>query len=174
MKRRFPSNPVIAALVILGMALPGVAAEPRQLQPKQPFAIQWASGEATKPLLLPPGYSVSKYGRGQYRVDGPRSYGRVDAIHILFQAARSLNPASVPSTQERPFATKRIKGTWRSYRTSVEGRQVTRREVLLPNPLPRAKKGDEADFIWMRIDATSPEILNALTPIAEAILEDAS
>ena len=61
---------------------------------------------------------------------------------------------------------------WRTYKTVVEGRAVIRKEAVMPNILPREKAGNSSDYIWIRMDADSQQILDQLTPAAEEILRD--
>jgi DNA-binding NarL/FixJ family response regulator len=49
---------------------------------------------------------------------------------------------------------------------------VIRKEAVMPNILPREKAGNSSDYIWIRIDADSQQILDQLTPAAEEILRD--
>ena len=44
----------------------------------------------------------------------------------------------------------------------------------MPNILPHQKQGNDSDFIWLRIDADSQEILDRLTPDAEGVIQDAA
>src|SRR6476620_2264712 len=61
---------------------------------------------------------------------------------------------------------------WRSYQTVGEGRAVIRKEAVMPNILPREKADNSSDYIWIRMDADSQQILDQLTPAAEEILRD--
>ena len=42
----------------------------------------------------------------------------------------------------------------------------------MPNILPREKAGNSSDYIWIRMDADSQQILDQLTPAAEETLRD--
>ncbi len=141
---------------------------------KKASDIAWNSDECSNPLLLPEHFYVSKYGKGKYRVDGMMSQGHFNCIYISFQASDSLDSASVADARNSTFTLKGKEVTWRTYKTVVEGRSVIRKEALIPNILPRQKQGNDSDYIWLRIDVTSPEILDQLTPIAEATLNDAA
>ena len=44
----------------------------------------------------------------------------------------------------------------------------------MPNILPREKAGNSSDYIWIRMDADSQQILDQLTPAAEEILRDSA
>jgi len=46
------------------------------------------------------------------------------------------------------------------------------KEVLMPNFLPRKKAGNEADYIWMRVDASTQKGINTLSPVAHGIIRD--
>jgi hypothetical protein len=142
---------------------------------KKPASIQWKPQDCSAPLLLPEGqFDVSQYGKGKYRVDGAMSQGHFNCIYITFQATNSLTPAVVTEARESPFAIKEERITWRAFKTTVEGRKVIRKEALLPNFLPHENRGHDSDFIWLRIDADSEQILDQLTPVAEGILRDAA
>ena len=142
---------------------------------KKQALIQWAPYDCSNPLMLPEQhFECSQFGKGKYRIDGGMSEGHFNCIYIIFQAAKSLDPASVPDAQESAFTIKDQGVTWRSYKTVVEGRSVIRKEALLPNILPHEKKNNDSEFIWIRIDGDSQNILDRLTPVAESILKDAA
>ena len=42
----------------------------------------------------------------------------------------------------------------------------------MPNILPHEKRGNSSDYIWIRVDADSQQVLDQLTPAAEEILRD--
>ena len=100
------------------------------------------------------------------------SVGHFNAIYIIFQPASSLIPEVVTGATESTFRVKDTKVTWRSYKTIVEGRSVIRKEAVMPNILPHEKQGNSSDYIWIRVDADSQQILDQLTPAAEEILRD--
>jgi hypothetical protein len=154
----------------------GLAVATAKAGPKKPAYIQWKATDCSSPLMLPEsGYSVSKFGKGQYRIDYFEfSKGHFNNIYIIFQATNSLSPEVVADAKESSFMVNNSKISWRSYKTVVEGRSVIRKEALLPNTLPHEKKDADSDFIWMRIDADSQKILDELTPVAEAIIQDAA
>jgi hypothetical protein len=142
-------------------------------QTKKRSAIQWKPADCTSPLMLPDGlYNLSQFGKGQYRIDGKMSVGHFNAIYIIFQPASSLIPEVVTGATESTLRVKDTKVTWRSYKTIVEGRSVIRKEAVMPNILPHEKQGNSSDYIWIRVDADSQQILNQLTPAAEEILRD--
>jgi hypothetical protein len=142
---------------------------------KKPSLIQWKAYDCSSPLLLPANhFDVSQFGKGKYRIDGGMSVGHFNNIYIIFQATNSLAPATVTGAAESNFTIKTQKIVWRSYKTVVEGRSVIRKEALMPNILPHQKQGSDSDYIWMRIDADSQQILDQLTPIAEGVIRDAS
>jgi len=142
-------------------------------QTKKRSAIQWNRSDCTSPLMLPDGfYDLSQFGKGQYRIDGKMSVGHFNNIYIIFQANAALNPEVVSGPTESTFMVKGRKVMWRSYKTVVEGRSVIRKEALMSNILPHEKAGNSSDYIWIRMDADSQQILDQLTPAVEEILRD--
>jgi len=142
-------------------------------QTKKRSAIQWNRSDCTSPLMLPDGfYDLSQFGKGQYRIDGKMSVGHFNNIYMIFQANGALNPEVVSGATESTFMVKDRKVIWRSYKTVAEGRAVIRKEALMPNILPHEKAGSSSDYIWIRMDADSQQILDQLTPAAEEILRD--
>jgi len=142
-------------------------------QTKKRSAIQWNRTDCTSPLMLPDGfYDLSQFGKGQYRIDGKMSLGHFNNIYIIFQANGVLDPEVVSGAIESTFMVKDRKVMWRSYKTVVEGRAVIRKEAVMPNILPHEKAGSSSDYIWIRMDADSQQILDQLTPAAEEILRD--
>jgi hypothetical protein len=158
----------ISALLVLIVAV-GVC----HGQTKKRSAIQWKSTDCTSPLMLPEGfYDLSQFGKGQYRVDGKSSAGHFNCIYFIFQPSGVLNPEVVSGATETSFKVKDTKVTWRSYKTIVQGRPVIRSETVMPNVLPHEKRDNSSDYIWIRMDADSQQILDELTPAAEEILRD--
>jgi hypothetical protein len=144
-----------------------------QGQTRKRSAIQWKPGDCTTPLMLPEGlYDLSQFGKGQYRIDGKMSAGHFNCIYFIFQPGASLNPEAVGEATESSFVINDTKGTWLTYKTIVEGRPVIRKEAVMPNILPHEKQGDSSDYIWIRVDADSQQILDQLTPATEEILRD--
>jgi len=144
-----------------------------QGQTKKRSAIQWKPADCTSPLMLPEGlYDLSQFGKGQYRIDGKISAGHFNCIYFIFQSGATLNPNTVTGATESSFVVKDTKVIWRSYKTIVEGRPVIRKEAVMPNILPHEKQGDGSDYIWIRVDADSQQILDQLTPATEEILRD--
>ncbi len=142
-------------------------------QTKKRSAIQWNRSDCTSSLMLPDGfYDLSQFGKGQYRIDGKMSVGHFNNIYIIFQANAALNPEVVSGPTESTFMVKGRKVMWRSYKTVVEGRSVIRKEALMPNILPHEKAGNSSDYIWIRMDADSQQILDQLTPAVEEILRN--
>src|SRR5437764_12916168 len=142
-------------------------------QTKKRSAIQWKPSDCTSPLMLPEGlYDLSQFGKGQYRIDGKMSAGHFDCIYFIFQPSPALNPEAVAGATESSFMVKDTKVIWRSYKTIVEGRPVIRKEAVMPNILPHEKQGNSSDYIWIRVDADSQQILDQLTPAADEILRD--
>ena len=123
--------------------------------------------------MLPEGlYDLSQFGKGQYRIDGKLSGGHFNCIYFIFQPSAALNPETVAGATESSFVVNDTKVTWRSYQTVIEGRSVIRMEAIMPNILPHEKQGNGSDYIWIRMDADSQQILDQLTPAAEEILRD--
>jgi hypothetical protein len=142
-------------------------------QTKKRSVIQWKPSDCTSPLMLPDGlYDLSQFGKGQYRIDGKMSAGHFNNIYIIFRSSSALSPAVVTGATESTFMVKGTQVTWRSYKTDVEGRPVIRKEAVMPNILPHEKRGNGSDYIWIRMDADSQQILDQLTPAAEEILRD--
>jgi len=60
------------------------------------FASDWktaefiATSDASLSILIPPDFSVSKYGKGKYRLDGVNSQGKVNCIFLLFEPESTL------------------------------------------------------------------------------------
>lgn len=144
-----------------------------QGQTKKRSAIQWKLSDCTRPLMLPEGlYDLSQFGKGQYRIDGKMSAGHFNCIYFIFQPGAKLNPETVAGASESSFVVKDTNVTWRSYKTVVEGRSVIRKEAVMPNILPHEKQGNGSDYLWIRVDGDSQQILDQLTPAAEEILRD--
>src|SRR5207253_10820739 len=123
--------------------------------------------------MLPEGlYDLSQFGKGQYRIDGKMSAGHFNCIYFIFQPGAALNPVTVAGATESSFVIRDTNVTWRSYKTIVEGRPVIRKEAVMPNILPHEKECNSSDYIWIRMDADSQQILDQLTPAAEEILRD--
>jgi hypothetical protein len=142
-------------------------------QSKKRSAIQWKSTDCASPLMLPEDfYDLSQFGKGQYRIDGKRSAGHFNCIYFIFQPSAALTPELVSGATQASFEVKDTKVTWRTYKTVVEGRPVIRRETVMPNILPHEKRDNGSDYIWIRMDADSQQILDELTPPAEEILRD--
>ena len=142
-------------------------------QTKKRSAIQWKPSDCTTPLMLPDDlYDLSQFGKGQYRIDGKMSGGHFNNIYVIFQASSALKPEVVAGATESTFMVKDTKVTWRSYKSVVEGRPVIRKEAVMPNILPHENRGNSSDYIWIRMDADSQQILDQLTPAAEEILRD--
>ena len=69
----------------------------------------------------------------------------------------------------------KIKGRqfyWRVYNTEADGKPIIRKEVLMLNFLPRNKAGNQADYIWVRVDAPTQQGINTLAPVAHGIIRD--
>jgi len=131
----------------------------------------WAPNECSNPLKIPSGYHVLQDGTGKYRIipDGDESFG---SIAISFQAKGTLDPVSVPGSREAPMKIRGRQFYWRVYKTEADGKSIIRKEVLMPNFLPRNKEGNQADYIWVRVDALTQQGINTLAPVAHGIIRD--
>jgi hypothetical protein len=117
-----------------------------QGQARKRSAIQWKAADCTTPLMLPDGfYDLSQFGKGQYRIDGKMSAGHFNCIYFIFQPGAALNSEAVAGAIESLFVVKDMKVTWRSYKTTVEGRPVIRKEAVMPNILPHEKRDNSSD-----------------------------
>lgn len=131
----------------------------------------WAPGECSKPLIVPAGYHALASGTGQYHIvrDGDESFG---TITITFQANGALDPETVPDSWQAPMKIRGRQFFWRVYHTEAGGKPGIRKEVLMPNFLPRNKSGSQADYIWMRVDGPTQQAISTLAPIAHGIIRD--
>jgi hypothetical protein len=131
----------------------------------------WAPSECSNPMVLPAGYHGVAEGQGKYRVmrDGEESSG---SIAIIFQAQGTLDPKTVAGAREAPLKIKGQQLTWRRYETEADGKPIIRKEFIMPNILPRTKTGNQADYIWVRVDAPTQQVINALSPLAHGIIRD--
>lgn len=134
-------------------------------------ACSWAPSECSNPLMLPSGYHACANGPGKYRVmrDGDESFG---SIFISFQAKGTMDPETVSGSRDAPMKIKGRQFYWRVYSTEADGKPIIRKEVLMPNFLPRHKDGDLADYIWVRVDAPTQQGINTLAPVAHGIIRD--
>ena len=81
-------------------------------QTKKRSAIQWMPSDCTSPLMLPEGlYDLSRFGKGQYRIDGKISAGHFNCIYFIFQPGTALNPEAVSGATESSFAVNDTKVT---------------------------------------------------------------
>ena len=130
-----------------------------------------APGECSNPMRVPAGYSVTGYGDGEYSVTrtGDRAFG---SISIIFQANGTMNPETIPGAREMPMKIKGRQFHWRVYNTEKNGKPIIRKEVLMPNFLPRKKDGDQADYILIQVDSPTQQAINTLAPVAHGIIRD--
>jgi hypothetical protein len=143
---------------------------------KKPSSIGWQAGECANRLMLPGNYEASADGNGGYEircVSGPGSDDRHNVIRISFQSSDTINAAPVAWLRSSPLTIEGTQASWGIYRTVADGRPVIRKEVILPNFLPRHAEGHGADYIRVSIDAGSQEMIDKLTPVAGGILRDA-
>jgi hypothetical protein len=129
----------------------------------------WDPGECSHPLMVPAGYHAWENGAGKYHVAQDQARG---SIAITFQAKGTLDPERVPGARESPFRIRGRQFDWRVYKTEADGKPIIRKEIVIPNILPRDRAGDEADYIWVRIDAATQDGIDALTPVAGGIIRD--
>jgi beta-lactamase regulating signal transducer with metallopeptidase domain len=144
---------------------------------KKLAVINWTAGECVNPLMLPGNYEASSEGTGSYAIrclTAPASdTGRWNTIHIFFQASGLIQGQPPVYLRRSPLTIDGRQASWGIYRTVVDGIPVIRKEVIIPNFLPRRPQGHDADYICIRIDATSQEMIDKLTPVAGGILRDA-
>ncbi|KKL68486.1 hypothetical protein LCGC14_2124510 [marine sediment metagenome] len=137
--------------------------------------IQWKPLDCTEKLMLPAKiYSVSQFGRGKYRIDTRYAYGHFNNIYMIFQPEDTLDPVTVDNSEKSPFTLKGETYHWRSFRTKVEGISVIRKEIVIPNILPHQHEGSKSHYIWLRMDSYNAEINDILTPVVEAIIQNAA
>jgi hypothetical protein len=114
--------------------------------------------ERNRPLTLPAYYSLSKFGRGLYRIDTIEfSRGRLNCLFLTFTAT--------PPEGTSASATL----TWKTERTEAEGQSIIRLSAVLANPFAR-EPGAEGDVLTVRIDALDETVAARLRTIAEGIL----
>jgi hypothetical protein len=144
---------------------------------KEPSVIQWDSSECMNPLMLPGNYEAIADGNGKYEIrcltgPGPGTPGH-NIIHISFQPSRLLEPAPESVLRRPPLIIGGRQMAWSVYRADSDGAPIIRKELIVPNFLPRQPRGNAADYLCVRIDADSQEMINKLTPVAGDILRDA-
>lgn len=142
---------------------------------KRDAFIQWKAIDCSSKLVIPKEhYAVSQFGRGKYRIDNSEiSRGHFNNIYIIFQ---SNNKFEFNPQKEGSISAFELKGKiyhWRSYEKTIEGRQVIRKEIMLPNILPHEKEGAKSNYIWIRMDSFKKKYNDMLTPVAEQIVLDA-
>jgi hypothetical protein len=135
-------------------------------------AVTWDPDECSTPLMLPVGYQAWENGTGRYHVSSEEAQDVSNGIAITFQSEGTMDPETVPGARETPFKIKGQEYKWRVYRTEVNGKPIIRKEMIIPNILPHAKGGTHGDYIWVRIDASTQERIDTLTPVAGGILRD--
>ena len=141
---------------------------------EKPAGITWQASECTAPLKLPEGYMVSTDGNGTYQIASSRSSSSTDKIVIDFQSSDVLHPDPFQYLRQMPLKIKGFKATWGIYKTTDNGQSIIRKEVIMPNFLPRQRQGTGADYISVRIDANSQDGIDQLTPVAGDIIRNAA
>ncbi len=142
---------------------------------KRPASIQWKSPDVACKLIIPKEhYEMSQFGKGKYRIDNFQiSRGHFNNIYIIFQNTKNLEHEPIAPVQKKEFLLNKQPYLWRTYKTIIEGKEVTRRETILPNILPHDTEKSESNFIWIRMDVYKENYLDILTPVAEQIISDA-
>jgi hypothetical protein len=139
-------------------------------------AINWAASECSKPMTLPGNYEASTGGKGSYTIrclDLPESKPGHNIITIAFQASSTIQPEPPTYLRRMPMTINGFQATWGIYKIFAAGMPILRKETVMPNFLPRRPLGHAADYIVIRIEADSQEIIDRLTPVAGGILRDA-
>lgn len=155
--KKIPSS-ILALLALLALAAPTKAVaqsatEPREFDYFQPY-------EISHPLLLPGYYSLSKFGRGLYRIDSLEySRGPLNCIFLTFTAEPPQGIPPGPAID------------WKTSKAEVNGAEVTTLTTVLANPFPR-EDGAEGDVLTVRIDALNEEIAAKLRSIADGFLPE--
>jgi hypothetical protein len=149
------SSPILAFLALAAStsAAAQSASEPREFNYFQPYEISHA-------LVLPGYYSLSKFGRGLYRIDSLEySRGPLNCIFLTFTAEppQGMTPGSAID--------------WKTTKAEVNGAEVTTLTTVLANPFPR-EAGAEGDVLTVRIDALNEEIAAKLRSIADGFLPE--
>jgi len=142
---------------------------------KHQSQVEWREEECSSPIYLPDGYLITVDDVGKYRIfqeDSASKDNQVNCIRITFISNGALDPASVPGARAVPFKIKGQDFQWRVFKTQVSGKAVIRKEMVIPNILPRTKQDVDSGFIHVQIDAPTQEQINTLTPIAGGILRD--
>jgi len=156
--------------VVLRVADAGKAAES-----KHQSQVQWREQECSNPLYLPDGYIITVDDIGKYRVfqegSAPDDH-QVNCIRFTFTSDAALDPASAPGARAVPFKIKGQQFQWRVFKTQASGRPVIRKELVIPNILPRTKQDKDSGFIHVQVDAETQMAIDTLTPVAGGILRD--
>lgn len=148
MKRILPG---VLLLPLLALASVGHAQETREFDYFRPM-------ERSDPLTLPENFSLSKFGRGLYRIDAFEfSRGRLNCLFLTFTATP---PAGTTASSTL---------IWKTERTEAEGKSIIRVSAVLANPFAR-EAGTEGDVLTVRIDALDETVAAKLRTIAEGII----
>jgi len=110
----------------------------------------------TRKFQVPKGWSVSKYGKGKYRFDGPDSRGQLNCIFYTFESADE-------ATQTADLT------TWAPSTALIQDQKAIVREALYPNPFMETPAPASA-MLKVRLTAMDGEIADKLQETAQAIL----
>jgi len=140
---------------------------------KRESPIQWHPNDSISKFLIPKNnYDVSKFGHGKYRIDNSEiSRGHFNNIYIIFKSNDRLEYAPEKGVDISTFELLGDNYNWRSYGVVIEGRNVIRKELMLPNVLLR-EEGSKSNYIWIRMDSFKGEYNDVLTTVAEQIILD--
>ena len=139
-------------LVLITFASALGAAEMREFDYFRP-------GERSQPLALPQYFSLSKFGKGLYRIDSFEvSHGQMNCIFLTFAATA---PEGTTATREQ---------AWKTEHIEIDGETVIRTSAVLLNPFPRAADPD-GDVLVVRIDALSDKVTAELRAIVDGFLQ---
>jgi hypothetical protein len=110
--------------------------------------------------VLPGYYSLSKFGRGLYRIDSLEySRGPLNCIFLTF-TAEPPQGMTLGSAID-----------WKTTKAEVNGAEVVSLTTVLANPFPR-EPGAEGDVLTVRIDALNAEIAAKLRSVADGFLPE--
>ena len=142
---------------------------------KREASIQWKPKDCTSKLVIPKeDYAVSQFGRGKYRIDNFEiSRGHFNNIYMIFQSDKKFEYTPEKEGDITAFNLRGKIYPWRSYEATIEGRQVIRKEIMIPNLLPHEKEGSKSNYIWIRMDSFKEEYNDILSSVAEQIIIDA-
>ncbi|MEM1058184.1 MAG: hypothetical protein AAGK14_02970 [Verrucomicrobiota bacterium] len=116
----------------------------------------WPEDVGDGELLLPKNLYNSKYGHGQYRLDGIKSRGHLNCIFLTFMSeAKATGTANLTE--------------WAPSTALIQERKALVRTALYPNPFLE-KPPAAAAMLEVRITAQDAETADELQRLAEAFL----